>query len=517
MATLTRKETLLNVSTSPHARSKLTTRFVMLDVIISLMPATILGVIHFGVNAALVILTSVLTAVLTEAGFCWCAKKKMTVGDLSSVVTGLLLALCLPAGVPLYVPFLGAFFAILFVKCFFGGLGKNIMNPALVGRCFLLIAFSGAMTVYTVDGVATATPLAQMMNGEAVSLAKVFLGQTSGCIGCSAIGLVAGAVYLLLVGGITWEIPVSTIVSFSLFLGLFGGKGFDPTYLLLQLCAGGVLMGAFFMATDPVTCPVTSAGQLVFGLVVGVLAGLFRVKGSSADSVSYAIIMSNMVVPFIDMLMVPKPYAYRKQKEKTGFPKPALVLGLIALISGLALSAVFFVTKDSIAEQELAAKARSDRAVCPAAEQFESDPAIDEKVAALNGEIYGTDFGKAYIDEVIVGKDASGNVAGYVIGATSGDGMDGNVSMSVGISADGTVQGISFTTLNETPGLGSLVGEPAFKDQFNGVQTDRFTLVSSGAAAVGEIDQVSGATISSRATVNAVNAALDFFAANIAN
>ena len=162
MATIVRKETLLNVSTSPHVRSSLSTRRVMLDVIISLLPAAVLGVVNLGVPALMVIAASIAAAVASEVVFCVVTKRKQTAGDLSAVVTGLLLALCLPASVPLYIPVLGAVFAILFVKCFFGGLGKNIMNPALVGRCFLLIAFGAAMTSYSINGVTSATPLAMV-------------------------------------------------------------------------------------------------------------------------------------------------------------------------------------------------------------------------------------------------------------------------------------------------------------------------------------------------------------------
>ncbi|MCC2825518.1 RnfABCDGE type electron transport complex subunit G [Faecalicatena orotica] len=185
---------------------------------------------------------------------------------------------------------------------------------------------------------------------------------------------------------------------------------------------------------------------------------------------------------------------------------------MITLIAGVALSGVYKMTEGKIAEQQLAAKAASYREVCPDAAEFTYDDALTAKVDALNGEVYGTDFGKAYINEVIVGKDASGKVAGYVISASSGDGMEGEITMSVGMAADGTVTGISFTVLNETAGLGSLVGEDAFKGQFNGVKTDKFTLFKSGgASAPGEINGVSGATISSSAVVNAVNAAVDFF------
>ena len=504
---------LMNVSSSPHARSRLTTSRVMGDVILALLPATAMGVYHFGSSALMTILVSIAAAVLTEFLFDKATRRENTITDCSAIVTGLLLALCLPNGVPLYIPVLGSVFAILFTKCCFGGLGHNFMNPALSGRCFLLISFASAMSTYTVDGVSSATPLADLAAGNAVSLVQTFLGSNNGVIGCSTAGLLLGGIYLLIVGGITWEIPASVLVSFTAFIALFGGHGFDVPYLLLQLAGGGIVMGTFFMATDPVTCPLASKGQLIYGVVLGILAAVFRVYGSSADSVSYAIIICNMFVPLIDEISIPVPFGYRKKKEGgKKIPAAAIALCVITLIAGVALSGVYKMTEGKIAEQQLAAKAASYREVCPDAVEFTYDDALTAKVDALNGEVYGTDFGKAYINEVIVGKDASGKVAGYVISASSGDGMEGEITMSVGMAADGTVTGISFTVLNETAGLGSLVGEDAFKGQFNGVKTDKFTLFKSGgASAPGEINGVSGATISSSAVVNAVNAAVDFF------
>ena len=216
---------LYNVSSSPHVRSKLSTGTVMYDVILALVPATVVGIWNFGFHAFLVILMSITGAVLTEYVFDDIAKKPMTIMDGSAVVTGLLLALCLPASVPLYVPYIGSVFAILIVKCLFGGLGKNFMNPALAGRCFLLISFGTTMTKYAVDGVTGPTPLAKFGSGEAVSVLNMFLGSTNGVIGCSIMGLLIGGIYLIATKGITWEIPTATLVSFLLFIAIFGGNG----------------------------------------------------------------------------------------------------------------------------------------------------------------------------------------------------------------------------------------------------------------------------------------------------
>ncbi len=512
---------LYNVSSSPHVRNKLTTGSVMLDVVLCLLPATVMGIWHFKLQAVMVIALSIIAAVLTEYVFDYIAKRGNTVKDCSAVVTGLLLALCLPAGVPFYIPVLGSVFAILVVKCFFGGLGHNFMNPALAGRCFLLLSFSSIVADYTVDGYSSATPLAELASGNAVNVFDMLLGNTSGVIGNSVLALFVGGLILWAMGGITIEIPAAVLVSFAAFIALFGGHGLDPAYILIHLAGGGIVMGAFFMATDPVTCPVTSMGQIIYGAVIGILAGVFRVFGSAADSVSYAIIMGNLLTPLIEEVTVPVPYGNRAPKEekegakKCPIPMPALILLAITVIAGVCLSGVHEMTADIIAEQEAAAKLASYQEVCPAAVDFEHDAAIDQAVTDLNGEVYGTDFGKAYINEMVVGKDASGNVAGYVISATSGDGYAGNISISVGISADGTVNGIAFTTLAETAGMGMKCAEPEFKDQFNGVNTDKFTLnKAGGSTADNEIDSVSGASTSSGAVVNAVNAALDFYAAN---
>lgn len=512
-------EKLLNVSSSPHIRHNITTRSVMRDVILALMPATVFGVYHFGLQALLIILVSIAASVLTELIFDAVTKKPNTWTDGSAVLTGLILALSLSPSVPLYIPALGGIFAILFVKCLFGGLGKNFMNPALAARCFLLISFGSAMNSYAVDGMSSATPLAAVKAGEYVSFAEVFLGNCTGVIGCSAFGLLLGAIFLLVVGGITWEIPVSCIVVFTAVVALFGGQGFDPVYLLIQICGGGVLLGAFFMATDPVTSPVTSNGQLVYGAAIGLLAALFRVAGTAPDSFSYAIVISNLLVPFIDKIPVPKPLGYGPsgEQKKFEFPKAAINLFVITLVAGCALSGVYSLTKDAIAEQELAAQAESYKAVCPDAEEFVTDDAIDAAVAALEGAPYDTaKYGKTYINAVYVGKTADGADAGYVISATSGDGFEGNVTVSVGIAPDGMVIGIAFTELNETAGMGMLCGEEAFYGQFAGVTVDQFTLnKAGGSTADNEIDSVSGASVSSGAVVNAVNTALAFFAENI--
>lgn len=506
-----------HMSASPHFRNRLTTGEVMFDVLLSLLPATVVGVWFNGFHAFLVIAVCILSAVVSEAVFCRITKKPTTVRDCSAAVTGLLLALCLPASVPLYVPFLGGVFAIVVVKCLFGGLGKNFMNPALAARCFLLISFGSVMTQYTVDGVSSATPLAELVSGQPVNIWHAFLGISNDVIGGSVAGMMIGGFYLWVVGGITFHIPVAVLGSFTLFVGLFGGHGFDPAYLLAHLCGGGIVMGAVFMATDPVTSPTNALGHVVYGCIIGILSGIFRVFGSATDSVSYAIITANLVVPIIDEYCIPRPYGMRKdaqtgKKRQLAIPREAAVLGVITLIAGVCLSGVYAVTKEPIAQQQMAANIASFQQVCPGAEEFAYDDDLTAALDALGGGVYGTDFGKVYINEAVVGT-TGGEVTGYVLSVTSGDGVEGDITLSVGISADGTVTGIAFTELNETPGMGSLCGEPEFKDQFLNVNTERFSLSGSETGAA-QIDSVTGATKSSSAVVNAVNAALDFFHAS---
>ena len=295
---------LLNVSSSPHVRSGVTTTGIMGDVLIALVPATLFGVYNFGARAALIILICVITCVLTE--FVWqnLMKKPVTIGDLSAVVTGLLLALNLPPTVPLWIPFIGGVFAILVVKPLFGGLGQNFMNPALAARCFLLISFAGRMTTFAFDGVTGATPLMVMRNGGEIDLLAMFLGRIGGCIGeTSAVALLLGGAYLLFKRVISWRIPFLYIGSFALFT--FFAGGFDLPYVAAQVCGGGLLLGAFFMATDYVTSPITRMGQLVYGMLLGLLTGIFRQFGGNAEGVSYAIIFCNLLVPLIEKVTLP--------------------------------------------------------------------------------------------------------------------------------------------------------------------------------------------------------------------
>lgn len=307
---------LLKVSSNPHIRSKVTTSGIMMAVIIALLPTTGYGIYNFGLRALAVILVTIAATVLTEFLF-GLYRKKTTISDLSAVVTGLLLALNLPVNIPLWMAFLGGVFAILVVKMLFGGLGKNFMNPALAARCFLLTAFPEQMTNFTCDAYSGATPLAALKAGESVNTLDMIIGRTAGTIGeTSMIAILIGACFLILLGIIDLRIPGSYIVTFVLFVGFFGGHGFDPAYLSAQLAGGGLMLGAFFMATDYVTRPITIKGQYVFGIVLGILTGVFRIFGNGAEGVSYAIIIGNLLVPLIEKVTKPTAFGVGGKKHE---------------------------------------------------------------------------------------------------------------------------------------------------------------------------------------------------------
>lgn len=308
---------LLHVTSSPHVRDKVSTQRIMLYVIISLLPASIFGICNFGYKALVLIVVTILSCVASEWIYEKIVHKKSTINDLSAVVTGLLLALNLPHTLPWWQAALGGVFAIIVVKMLFGGLGQNFMNPALGARCFLLISFTGSMTSFTYDGVTGATPLASLKAGETVDTMRMLLGTTAGTIGeTSVIALLIGAIFLILMGVIDLRIPGTYIVTFAIFVLLFGGHGFDMNFLVAELCGGGLMLGAFFMATDYVTSPITPNGKIIFGICLGVLTGIFRIFGASAEGVSYAIIFSNLLVPLIEKVTVPRAFGIEKEKKE---------------------------------------------------------------------------------------------------------------------------------------------------------------------------------------------------------
>ena len=308
---------MLNVSSSPHVRDKSSTTKIMLDVCLALLPAYAFGIYNFGVRALAVLAVAVVTCVLSELIYEYFMHKPITIGDLSAVVTGLLIGMNMPHTILLWMVVLGSAFAIIIVKQLFGGLGQNFMNPALAARCFLLISFAGKMTTFTYDGITGATPLAILKEGGNVDILKMFLGTTSGVIGeTSTVALLIGGAYLLIKKVIAPTIPFVYIAVFSVFVLIFGGQGFDMSFLAAHLCGGGLMLGAFFMATDYVTSPVNTLGKVVYAFILGLLTAIFRVFGNSAEGVSYAIIFTNLLVPIIEKITKPRAFGVKKVKKE---------------------------------------------------------------------------------------------------------------------------------------------------------------------------------------------------------
>lgn len=331
---------MYNVSASPHVRSGVTTAQIMRDVALALMPASIFGVYQFGFSAFLILLMSVTTCVVTEFLYEKLMKVPEHSYECSALVTGLLIGMNLPASSPVWMPIIGGIFAIVVVKMLYGGLGQNFMNPALAARCFLLICFATRMSSFDVtsfaaskasseslylfnygaaglDGISGATPLAALKAGEATpSLLDMFFGFTGGVIGeTSALMLLIGAAYLVYRKVISLRIPLTYIATVAIFVAIFGGQGFDVTYILTHVLGGGLILGAFFMATDYVTSPITPVGQIVYGVILGCLTAIFRLWGNNAEGVSYAIIFSNLLVPLIEKMTLPRAFGLGGKKN----------------------------------------------------------------------------------------------------------------------------------------------------------------------------------------------------------
>lgn len=308
---------LLIGAPSPHIRDGITTQKIMLAVILALVPSCIAGVVIFGWYALAVLAVSVATAVVCEALMCRILKRKNSVGDLSAALTGLLVGMNMPPHIPLYVPAVAAAFAIIIVKQFFGGLGKNFVNPALTGRAFVMAAWTAMMSTYTiptsisgVDATSSATTLSALKMGatEFPSLLDSFVGTIGGCIGeVSAAALLLGGVVLIALRIIDWKIPAFYIGTVAVFMGIFGfatGVENVPYFVALHLLSGSLFLGAFFMATDYVTSPVKGAGKIIFAVGCGIITCVIRLWGAYPEGVSYSILIMNLAVPLIDKATV---------------------------------------------------------------------------------------------------------------------------------------------------------------------------------------------------------------------
>ncbi|WP_243660173.1 RnfABCDGE type electron transport complex subunit D [Miniphocaeibacter halophilus] len=299
-------DNILTVSATPHIRSSETSSRIMLDVVIALVPALIAGTYFFGLRALMLVLVSVAAAVLSEFVFQKITKKESTITDLSAVVTGILVAFNVPSTLPFYMVAFGSFFAIVVVKQLFGGIGSNFMNPALAARAALMASWPKEMANFVApgaDAISTATPLS---GGEAVTLMDAFIGKMPGTIGeVSAICLLIGAAYLLVRKVISIRIPLVYILSTVVFLFAFG---IPANKLLDQVLYGGLILGAFFMATDYVTAPVSKKGQVIFALGCGLITAAIRMFGSLPEGVSYSILVMNVATPLIEKFTTPKAY-----------------------------------------------------------------------------------------------------------------------------------------------------------------------------------------------------------------
>lgn len=311
------------VSGTPHVRSKESIQSIMRDVIIALVPATAAGIYYFGISALILIIAAIASSVIFEALCQKIMKKPVTVSDLSAVVTGLLLAMNLPAAAPVWVAIVGSAFAIIFGKQLFGGLGQNFINPALAGRAFLLASYPTEMTTWSVpnglevaDAATYATPLAQLKAGHLdASLGELILGQCGGTIGeTCAIALIIGGVYLLYKHVISWKIPVIYIATVAILFGVIGRHGMRMP--LQEIMAGGVMLGGIFMATDYASSPVTPKGQIIFAVGAGLITYLIRTFGGYPEGVSYSILIMNCCVPLIERFTEPTIFgALPKTKE----------------------------------------------------------------------------------------------------------------------------------------------------------------------------------------------------------
>lgn len=301
----------LNVSAAPHICSRTSTKNIMLDVLIALLPATVASIVIFGLKSVWIILACVISAVLSEFIFNLCIKKKQTIGDLSAVVTGLILALNLSTKVAIWQCVLGSVFAIIVVKCLFGGLGKNIVNPAIAARVFLLLTFAsvaGGGQPINPDVVSSATPLAALNEGKDAAgiptLLQLFIGNHGGTIGeTCAIALLIGYIYLVVRKVIKWYVPLTFVLTVFLCYLIADGS---CTFALSYVLAGGLLFGAIFMATDYVTTPISNLGKIIFCVGCGLITFAIRKYGSFPEGVSISILVMNLLVPLIEKISVPR-------------------------------------------------------------------------------------------------------------------------------------------------------------------------------------------------------------------
>ena len=531
------KNLKLIATSNPHIRGSETTRTIMLDVIIAMCPALIWAIIYFGVEALLLTAVSVIGCVVFEGLYRKLMHKPQSVGDLSAVVTGMLLAFVCPATTPLWMILIGDFFAIVVVKQLFGGIGKNFLNPALAGRAALLASYAGTMTSWLpagtkaaigggmpVDVVSAATPLAYLKTGnmdglkEIASVGDMFLGKIGGSMGeISALMLLIGGVYLLWRKVINWQTPVAYIATVAVLTLLFPKAGSGVEYMLYSIFGGGLFLGAFFMATDYATSPVTAKGQLIYGIGCGLFTVFIRYFGSYNEGVCYSIMVMNCCTALIDKYTKPVRFGVVKSeggsremsnevKNKVDMDpkyiiKLTVTLFLTCMVVAGVLGWVNSITKDKIAAITWEKTVTAMKEVISADDFSDAMDLTDDMTAAATAQ--GGTLAAVYQAQ------SGGQPIGYAINVES-SGSQGTISMMVGIDMDGAVTGVSIVTNSETSGIGSKVmgNEPLTNgtgvlDQFIGKSA------ADGTLSVGSnVDAITGATVSTKGVTTGVNAAL---------
>ncbi len=495
------------MSSSPHVRSPETTGTIMRDVIIALLPATAVGVLVFGIGSLFTVLICIASAVLAEVLLQLLMHRKISVGDGSAAVTGLLLALNLP---PMdiafwWIPVLGAFFAIGIVKQCFGGLGHNFVNPALAARAFLVISWPAIMTAFTIpesaavaDAVSSATPLTALKAGGALSPhIDMFLGNIGGCIGeTSALALIIGGLYLIARRVIDPRIPIIYIGTVALFTFVAGPSGLFTGNALYHILGGGLMIGAIFMATDYTTSPMSGTGKVIFAAGCGILTSIIRLWGGYPEGVSYSILLMNLTVPLIDRAFVPNLFGGATKM------KPIITITvkllIITIIAGALLGLGYSITKDPI-EDQMQNKSNEAR--------FASFP------KAVSFEERTEDIPEQYkiIQSVHTALDASGNDIGIAATVIT-KGYNSGMHLTIGIGTDGVINGVVLGSHSETPGLGAKAADSSFIGQYTGKTTENpLTVVKKPPEKQNEIAAISSATITSKGITQAVNTVIDYY------
>lgn len=490
------------VQPSPHMRSKLTTQRVMLDVLIALFPALVAGVVFFGPRALLLIAVCVSASISFEYLFNFITKREQTIGDLSAVVTGVLLAFNLPVSLPFYMAIIGCFVAIVIVKMLFGGIGQNFANPAITARIVLMLSFASSMTSWTqpfsylpsaADVSSTATPL----DAEVLpSLFDLFIGNHAGCIGeTSAFALLLGGVYLVARKIIHPITPIAFVGTVAI---LFFCMGNQPVEVLAYILSGGLILGAVFMATDYATTPVTDKGKLIFGIGCGAITVLIRSFGMVPEGVSYSILLMNILTPYIDKFTRPRAFGTKTMKKKEWNPKSAIPIVALSIFT-LVLSSVLIVSYN-LTYKDTSGMTDKLQEAC------ESLMGEGEYTIITDWKAAGYAIDKPSTVQKLIQKDDGSIAFEIVTKGYSKNGIDALIAMN----PDGSIKGVVLISVTDTPGLGTKVKDEDFLSKFEGIN-GAVTVTKFEAQNENEVQAISGATYSSKGVVTGVNIALEVY------